>query len=176
MHGAIGFSARRYNLLSRLIRWLTNSKYSHTFIVIDDVEKISCQTRILQASGWKVQVNTLDEYLKPGIDICIYLLDKSEEDKEKAIQYCNIFLKEPYGFFQLIGFLPVFFLRKLGIQIKNPISYGVPCSELVWRFMNCLGISEIQKIDRDSITPEQELEVLEKISIKKIMIIDGKLN
>jgi hypothetical protein len=151
MPAYVGFSARAYNPFSWLIRKVTKSKYSHTFVLLADPNN-SIDVPIIHASGLTVQRSDLRSQMGRGTCGVVYKIDCTIETEKEALSYVLKFEDEPYGYLQLVGFLFVLVFR---LRKRNPISKGVVCSELLWRLLNALHIPGIELLDRDTITPDQ---------------------
>jgi len=156
MPAYVGFEARKYNLLSWLIRRITKSKHSHTFVCLGDPHN-NPDVPIIHASGFTVHRAKLGSLVNRKTNGIIYKIDCNPETEKEALSYVLKFEDEPYGYAQLVGFVFVLVFR---LCKKNPISKGVVCSELIWRLLNALHIPGIERFDRDTMTPGQGEDLL----------------
>jgi len=118
---------------SRAVRFFTKSKWSHCFIVIDNIYG----TPAVLEADLKVQVVDFhQEYIEKQDDVYeIYRPIKAkQEDIAKATEYCyRNYAGKIYGFLQIPWFairsiLGFFGIKGLG---KNWFPSGIICSELV---------------------------------------------
>ena len=161
MTGAIGFETNNRNWVSRLIRWFTQSEWSHVFIVLPP-DPVSGRREILEANASGISKRFLDKYHKPHLSYILYQPDTTKERVDGALEQCLRLVGRSYGFLQYLGYIPMMLLRRVGIRINNPISAGRVCSELGLRYLQLLQIEPaFEPLDRDSVTPQDLIDVLE---------------
>lgn len=168
LKGAIGFS-RSNSFISKAIRWFRKSTISHTFIMItNENDEILL---VLEAGKRQVQITSYYKYYgnKKKCHVELYVPNVSEEKINEAIIKMIPYLDKGYGYSQLLGFALVSVLKWIGIKIKNPIKWGIICSELVRDFGILLGCHKFAKLDRDTTAPDDLLKIIKKSSkFKKI--------
>ncbi len=125
--GMIGFS-RSSGISSRLIRWFTRQDWSHAFIVMPERGEDGLPM-ILESDISSVSITSLGKYQKSGDHVEIATI--SSLNTEKGLGVAQTKLGRTYGFFQILGFLPVLLGRRFGIPVKNSYTDGIVCSELV---------------------------------------------
>lgn len=162
MKGVIGFSASN-SFLSKAIRWFRKSTVSHTFIIINNGERL-----LVLEAGWRqVHITTYDKHYKKGY-LELYRPKASDYMIDRAIDaVISQHLEKSYGYFQLLGFALVSVLKWLGITIKNPIKAGSICSEVVRDYSVALKLADsvkFQELDRDTTAPDDLLNIIKKSS------------
>ena len=166
MRGAIGFSSNQTHLLSRLIVWATKSKWTHVFLIIDDCKVLTVYTSTFEASGFSVHKDKFEKYLKPRMEYEVYILDNTDEAKFSALKEVLTLDGRSYGILQLIGFGLKLLFR--GFK-SNPVSSGIICSELGWRYLRELRVSGYEKFDKDTVSPAQLREFIITTSGSKLV-------
>jgi len=157
MRGLIGFSGRRGIFLSRAIKWFTKSKWSHTFIVLDD-------ELILEAGRYQVQITLYEKYMRDRYTITGFKPFITKETIETSLNNVIKRVGTSYGWLQIIGIAFVRGLKKIGIGIRNPFRGGIICTELVHDYLERLGF-DMPFADKDAISPEDLFNYL-KVSDK----------
>ncbi len=155
MKGAIGFSASN-SIISKLIRWFRRSRVSHTFIIINRGKRLL----VMEAGARQVHITSFKKHYTRGY-VVLYQPKVSERQIDKAIDILVPKLEVGYGYLQLLGFALVSVLRWLGWKIKNPIGWGIICSELVRDYLIALGFDEFKQIDKDTTAPDDLLRIIE---------------
>ncbi len=176
MKGTIGFFADSKSWKSRLICWLTKSQFSHTFIILGDLEK---HILIIDSDRYSVEVKEITDFLKSKKHkLKIYQpINVSYDIVQQGLNKCYSFIGRIYGYPQLLGYILMRLFNALGLKIKrNPIRFGIICSELVWTYCNTLFPEQFQQLDKNSITPEDLLNVIENSkNFKEIeLVLDNK--
>lgn len=162
MLGAIGFETDRRSWLSRIIRWFTESRWSHVFIVAGE-DPVTGETEILEASTWGIQKAPLKKYLDDDyVKLRFYVVRADPEKQRAALAACQDLVGRSYGYAQILGFALILPFRKLGLRFKNPISAGRVCSELVLRYLQLLDVDPaFAALDRDSTTPQDLFAIID---------------
>jgi hypothetical protein len=166
--GAIGFSASK-SWVSKVIRWFTRSDWSHTFIVIGEIEGVV----LISEADWRgVQVARLDKYVgkckvqiwEPPYGVA------TQQMVADAVRESLRRIESRYGFLQLVGFIPVILARRfLGMKIPNPAKGGTICSEHCLRHLRILHpMGPWASMNRDAASPEDIHAPLE--SLKFILV------
>lgn len=144
----VGFSTNEYNIISRFIRWSTNSNWSHCFIVYD--VEIEGNAIIIESSFiGGVKFSLLSHYMKPTIKLELV------EVKDHPIGVLLPFIGENYGVLQIItnGFCRLF-----GIK-KNPLTKDTVCSELVYIWLKDAGYN-VEGMEPNLVSPEEIYRML----------------
>ena len=161
--------------ISRTIAWFLKSNYSHTFLGLHyGAGQGRLGPMILEADSHGVEIDALDVYAKREKLIELYepLLAKSLVSKAMDAIF-EKYHRSHYGYLQLLGFVPIFLLRRIGIRVGNFFGGGIICSELIWEYLRELGFKEIyQSKKANSVTPGDVKEAMdglvEKGAFKKV--------
>ena len=138
--GMIGFSINSGNWLSKIISFFTESKFSHSFLIFED---IFGEPSVIEASE-KVQIVPFARnYIEnPNEYFEIFKIKDglvTEEDINKALlEVYNHESGDLYGFLQLPWFIWRWLCTKIGFDIKNEKNWsasGTICSKLVWTYL-----------------------------------------
>jgi len=145
----IGFSTRNDNPLSKLIRWLTGSKCSHTWLLVDDPSG----QMVLQAE--QTFVATPWEQFNSGGNIIVALVD-SAVPLDKGIADAKTWLGEKYDVEGLIGMFLVLVGRWFRVKLRNPLqnSKQLFCSEAVAKVLKESGYPGTENMDPSSTSPQ----------------------
>lgn len=139
----IGFSTTQA-WYSRLIRWFTKSKCSHTFVIlpvmgVDFILEEGYRGYTLRPLS--LLGDNVVEILDPPVDI------------QKAVEDSFHDIGQMYGYLTLFGMLWVMIGRYLGLKWRNPLasSHSMICSERVARLLVESGATGLDPVDT---TPE----------------------
>jgi len=176
LRGAIGLSSyvapaknlweRLLKFVGNIIRWLSKSIFSHTFVWIWNDSALG--PVVYEAADNGVTVNFADSegYLNPAkyfVKVYMPLAPKTSIDSGLfAVRRYNGYR---YGYLQLIGFAFVYiWLAITGKRVNNPIKGGIICSELVIIYLKHVfpHEEEIQRMDRNTTAPEDIYEFVQK--------------
>jgi len=163
LQGAIGFSKYKgkgiSGWISNAIRWFTEGKFSHTFIV---VEHSVFGVLIMEANGKEVIITRLSKYFEKGYEFELWKCNVEPSRINRSLDYISKnFLEKCYGWLQCIGFIFVWFGKKVLLKkMNNPFGSGIICSELVLKYMQSLGVDEALGLDRNNTTPEDIYELV----------------
>jgi hypothetical protein len=154
----VGFSTHRRNPLSALVRFLTGSKASHCWLLIQD-EPFFGIPMVMEATEVGFRYIPLSVF-KARNDIVAVV--SSPYPLEKGVHAANAWLGKNYDF---LGFFSTFFVlvgRWLKRKIKNPVrsSRAMFCSEAVARVLQASGYPGISGLDPSSVTPQDLLDLL----------------
>jgi hypothetical protein len=158
----VGFStARHWNPLSALIRWLTKAKCSHTWLLYDDVDlrmlmvmEAHITFQLVPYETW-LRDNRVIALVHTGIDLNVGL-------RSLAMRLGSI-----YDVSGLFGILPVKFGRwlqhhfhRLHLKIRNPWNAGrsLFCSEAVTLALHASGYPGSWQLDAGSTSPQDLLD------------------
>lgn len=159
MKGTIGFCTKRANWVSRIIRWFTCSRWSHTYVIRQNTPDIL----VLEASKFQVQIVPITKYESRKYKNVFFLPDGYKpEDIDRGLERAGAKIEQHYGWLQILGFIPVIIARRLlGMKIKNVARGGVVCSELVLQYLKGLDPEGPWKIlQKDTTSPEDLHQLL----------------
>ena len=151
------FFSRQRALLSRLIRWITRSKVSHTGVVYYDETLGHPMVMHAIASGF--QVSPLVHFRRDSEIVATYEA-KDQPALLKAIQGISLELGDGYDYRGVAGFLWVIMLKRwLHVKRNNPVrdSNRMFCSEAVACILQKMQDSGWQG-DPETTSPEDLLE------------------
>lgn len=157
----VGFSKAKhwYKLGSKLICLVDNAPFSHTYIRFY-AQKYDTWL-IYEAKGAGVNFCSIDNFNDHATVVEEYLINITEEAKNKTVGYAIKNCGNPYGVIQLVGMAWVMLLKRLGCKSpKNPFTKGTVCSELVGHILrDCLGEDVPQDLD---IASPKDINILVK--------------
>jgi len=152
--GDVGFSSNHEKglsgLLSSLIRFFTKSKFSHTFMMTEDIQGVEA----VQEAGSIVQIVPFNSHYRNNSTqgYVVFRPKASDEAKAKSTKECfEEFAGVTYGRLQLLWFVYRAVAEFFGKDVrknKNWMSDGVICSELVYYYLCGLG-EEYQELLKD---------------------------
>jgi hypothetical protein len=147
----IGFSTKKKNLVSRLIRWGTHAEFSHTWPFYD--HELYGTTVIVDADIRCIAEVEADVYLKQ-IDDPVMLVPPDGIDLRKGMPALGQELDRPYGVLNLIGHALVVLLSKLGKRIRNPfMNQKKPaCIETSYCLLQAAGV--LTDVDPETESPQ----------------------
>lgn len=163
MKVAIGFSTSDW-WVSRVIRWFTGAKVSHTFITFEDPAS-PLGTEVYEAAWCGFRMSTLGK-LRSGSTRVVQFVPV-ELEPTSALAMCRAWLETPYDYLGLVGEAWVQFGRLFGQRWHNP-SAGVHhmfCSEAATYLLQMsAGASDLKVkvagLDPRATSPADLLEVL----------------
>lgn len=141
--GCVGFSRNHRGIFPALIRFFTQSHWTHCFITLNPVQGLEA---VLEA-GPEVQVvpyirnyfysetDTYELYECIGPDAELYI------ERAASFVYYD-YVGEKYGNLQLLWFIYRYIAEALGFDVRKQVNWindGVICSELVYWFIAQLG-------------------------------------
>jgi len=154
----IGFSTHQNNVMSRLIRWFTGSKVSHTWLLIEDaffgVEMVMEATetgfRLIPYTNFKAEGNDIVAVLDPAHPL------------DAGVRQAALWLGERYDFTGLFGSAFVLLGRWLKRKWRNPFDapQSMFCSEAVTRVLQAAAYPGAQNLDPAATTPQDLLDFL----------------
>ena len=152
-HRFYSVSGSKTNVYFNLIKKVTRSKFSHTFIVLGDIYG---RQAILEAGARESIINFLDTYYTAPDHFEIYT-PKDTSLIEEAIANClKNYLHVWYSYGQALGVGIVNLNRMLGFSINNPFTKGIICSELSYYYIQqLLQVEEIGDLGKpNNLSPE----------------------
>lgn len=161
----IGFSTNNKNILSNLIRFFTESKISHTFLLFEAHE----QTFVLHASDRGISISNFKKFKQENTLVKLFMIDINNE--EQAIQFALTKLDIEYDYIGALGYLWVLLMRKLGKKTVNPLVTRTKeiCSKFITEILAFDNYKDYASLDAATIDPEDLLEMLSKDSNAKEM-------
>lgn len=150
----IAFTYPKNNgLVSRLISWVTKSKWSHVLLIVDDA--LDDDPIILESSAYGgVKLNILSKY-SDSYNFEIY----ETIDDHWDINMLRPYIGSKYGYFQILGFA----LSKLFGLKKNPFGQGVICSEFVLLYLiNSPYKMDFHMLQLNKTSPEDLYRIISK--------------
>ncbi len=158
------------DFISKFIRWVTDSKYSHVCVYIGGGEVIE------SANGYGVRIIDLDEYTEDPRTLLTLLRVRSlsPAKAKKIVEYAIGYIYRGYDFFGLIGIFSKHIVRKLNLNRwitfygKNRADEAAAfwCSEFVGHCYEKFGIQFV-KHDITYLTPD---EIKKSRIVKEIKI------
>jgi hypothetical protein len=154
--GNIVLATSKSSLLSKFIRWFTNSKFSHSFVTMPDVLGIPM---CIEAESGGVDTARYDSNYLNNADeaVEVWTLNIPQTVKDQALKQIINDLEIPYGFLEYVWFI----WRKLnllfGRDIKNQNNWntnGMICSQLVVAFLKACKLDIFQGYGNGSIAPQ----------------------
>jgi hypothetical protein len=150
------------SIVSRGIKWFTDSKYSHAAIYIGGGKNY-----IIEATMAGVEKNPISDLLDHAENLCIRRIpeltaEDAAEMKNKAYQL----LYESYDILQFISYIPYFAFRKFGINLPFLVfnkRNKMICSELYAVCALAAGVKFAKSTKL--VTPETLYETKKMITI-----------
>ena len=146
----VGFSTST-SVISRIIRWFTRSKASHSWVAFDCGE-LGLRL-IMHASVGGYKLNQWTKWRKDNQIVAMYIC---QEDLSDGLRKMAEQLDKPYDYWSVIMLAPK---RWFGKLYKNPVQDGdkrLHCSEALARLLQAHGFAK--DLDPESTTPENLLE------------------
>jgi len=135
----VGFSYRKNNLFSSIIKEVTASKVSHVYIRVPN--KLG-DDLIFQASGLQVNLCSLSVFLEKEVVLEEYDIEVSGKQYTYFRKFIVSSLGKPYGLAEIFGFLFIIIAKKFGKTINNPFSQGDKAYICVQLAMDCIGLTD----------------------------------
>lgn len=152
----IGFTYNQKNPISKLIAWITKSKWSHCFVVVGPIGNTDYLIAESSMTGG-IKFNLLSKYDK--LKYNLELIDLGDKCHQSDLEAILPLIGHMYGYIQAIGYL----VAKILNLKTNPFHDDVVCSELVYQFLLHTSLKPlIENLDPNSVTPEQLYERLKK--------------
>lgn len=134
----VGFSTRS-GIFSSLIKWITNSKVSHTYVRIPVPEY--GESVVFQASGLHVNYMNFEVFKKAGNIIIEEYEIKVDNDTYEFGEMLRVMeAGKPYSIKELFGLLWILSMRGFGVKVKNPFRDGSRSYICVELAMLCVGL------------------------------------
>ena len=155
MRVRVGFSTSR-SLQSRIIRWLTRSTVSHTFLIVEG--SFLGSDLVVEADIGGVRMQPLSAFEKKNDIIEIIPMPYTIHVGMGRI---GDWLNDAYDFPGLFGTVFVLLGRKLKTGWRNPFNTkALFCSEMVVRVLSASGYPNAKLLIPSSTTPKDLLDFL----------------
>lgn len=154
----IGFSTTG-SVVSGIIRWLTRSKASHSFIRF----QVAGEDVVLHSTSHGVNLDYYPKFAKKNKIICEHKITMTKANENKAIGYALKQLDRPYDYLAIAGFLWVLIAKSFGKKVKNPFPNRSAyfCSELTVNALKEAGFKSADKLDPELTSPEDLMEFID---------------
>lgn len=155
----IGFSTNKSSMLSKIIKSIENSNYSHVYIR----RKSKYGEYVYQASGLQVNFMNIDIFLKNNNIVEEYEFEFPDNKKEKLLEFFVKYAGAGYSISSLFKILAIVSAKRIGYNLKfnGDKDNSFICSEL-GAFM-CEEILEIPiDSDIDFISPKMLNPIIRK--------------
>jgi hypothetical protein len=159
----VGFSTRTRNLMSRAIRWLTGSKASHAWLLVEDT--FFGIDMVMEATEVGFRLIPFDNFKAEGNDIVALL--EAPYPLDEGVHAAARWIGERYDFAGLLGSAFVLLGRWLRKKWRNPMasSRSMFCSEAVVRVMQAAGYPGSESFDPEATTPQDLLDFFARAGI-----------
>jgi len=151
--GVIGFATNNHSQISKIIRWFTKSKWSHTFVITD---VFMDRVYLMEANAGGTDFRTWREYSNPAVvptELWQPMANAPAVDAALA-KAQERFEGVTYGYFELLGIAMKILAAKMGLRFHDPIEQGAICSQVVWFYLQELFPKEFGDLDEHSVSPE----------------------
>lgn len=154
----VGFSTSKA-WYSRLIRWFTKSRCSHTFLLV----KMLGELLVFQEGplGWGAKSFT--QFKEENTVVDLIPVEGLEDGFKKTLPQLGM----PYGYLPLLGMFPVMVAKRLGWHMRNPLrGIHTPfCSarnaQIIQDSPQCPFYERAKSLDPMSTSPEDLWEFLQ---------------
>lgn len=155
----IGFSTSN-SVISKIIRKLTKSKVSHTYIKCH----IEGHDLVLHANQHGVEFDKYKDFKKKFKIVAEYDIKFVDAQEKVFLSHAIKQLDRPYDFLSVAGFLWVLLNKSFGRQVKNPFKNKAAyyCSELIVASLNAAHFPGVADLDRNITSPEDLLTFFDK--------------
>jgi hypothetical protein len=155
----VGFSTDPSSRLSALIRWFTNARCSHTFVVVPE----GGRNIVYEEADTGYSKIPLDDFLAGNTLIA---LRRPRVPLDVGWKKSLPELGQKYGELELDGMAIVLLARRFGWHIANPLRqrHAMICSARVTKIMQDSGDELAEKLDPASTDPEDVLLYLESVA------------
>lgn len=156
---SIGFSTSKL-WISRLIRWATSARVSHTFLII---EAGDFGVPMVVQEAWNgFTLQTLEAFKHAGNDV-LNVIDPRVPLDAGLVGVAPL-VGTSYGYWQLVGAGFVRLMKVLGKKARNPFrsSRSLFCSELNTIVLQRSGYPGADALDPSDTSPEDLLEFLQQ--------------
>jgi len=154
----IGFSTTD-KIMSRIIRWFTRSKASHSYILVS----IAGEPIVIHSNQHGVNCDHYKKFKKGKKIVKEYKLLISAEEEKQATALALRLLDRPYDFLSIVGFgwvlINKMFGRKTGNPFPNRSAYQ--CSEFALAIARKAKLEGFDDFNRELVSPEDLIDAME---------------
>lgn len=141
-----------------LIQWITNSKWTHCFIVLDDT--LEGDPIVFESAAYGgVRLNLLSQYKNATIELY-------EIPGNLTIKPLYEYIGATYGYLEILGFV----VAKCFRFKHNPISKDYICSEIALRFLLENNVKGFDQLDPNKTAPGDLYKIV-SVNFKLISIL-----
>jgi len=147
----IGFSTTN-KIFSRLIKWVTGSKASHSYVLVT----VAGEPIVVHSTHNGVNCDHYNKFKKDKKVVAEYELLIDEETEKNATAHALRLLDKPYDILSIVGFGWVLFCKSLGFKVKNPFPNrsAYQCSEFALTIMRKANLEGSEKFAKELVSPE----------------------
>lgn len=147
----VGFSTSKSSWISKIIRWFTRSKVSHTFLIYYDQD--FSRDMVMEATEGGFRIVPFDQYTK-GADYLRVFMPRQSIDY--GVLIAVDWLGQHYDYAGLIGMMWVMLCRWFKRKVHNPLhsSGTMFCSTAVTMVLQAAKYINTEKFDPASTNPE----------------------
>lgn len=162
-YGYVCFSYTKNELIAKLIAKITQSKWSHSFIVVPPVLE---KEMVMEAASNGISMTTFQENYRDNANESyeVYRVFAPKNKVDKSILSCMERLERPYPYLELLWFVWRRINKFFGKDIKdqnNWFTNGVVCSGLVRKFLEGSGLKRLFKgFGIDAVAPQDVYNIV----------------
>lgn len=147
------------SVVSGIIRWLTRSKASHSFMRFE----VAGEDVVIHSTSNGVNLDYYPKFKKKNKIIAEFKIKSTKAKEQAAIRYALQNLDRPYDYLAIAGFLWVLIAKTFGKKVKNPFPNRSAyfCSELTIKALVAAGVEGADKLDPELTSPEDLLDFYE---------------
>lgn len=158
---SVGFSYHSENVVSWMIKKYDNRPFSHVYLKVEN--ELTGNVIVYQASGLNVNAAYYPIFLKKAVVVKEITFNVDTKHCNQTVSFMESKLGMPYSMTQLIGFVYLKLVRKLGFKVKNnPFGKNQEayvCSEIVTQVLRDVFSMKIDA-DLDSVSPSDVAQIL----------------
>jgi len=150
------------SIISRIIKWRTWSKISHTAAIHGN--------ETIEAWGGKVICQPFDQGHKPGTKVTIYSITCTDDQRQRFYNFMVSQVGMKYDYLGIVGF---------ALRIKSQKAESWFCSELVFAALLYAGLLPLARIEPHKVSPgdldiSPLLKFHEERKIKSPAVVDKR--
>lgn len=176
--GSLVFQHNYGFFLNEILRNAFRDKMTHVAVINDrNVNDLNDNPKIINAAFQGIIEDKLSTVIIPTAEVEVWL-PKLEYFPEVVINEALTItekkaLGQPYGYFQLMSYIPYFYLRNIFPWMKNPITDGMWCSEYMDIYLNSMNWDPVPNYDENATRPNEIYDAVVK-SGKFIKVAEKK--
>jgi len=143
-------------LFSRLIRWFTRSKVSHSLLTFRDA--YLDEVFVMEANGRGFMLVPWKKWRTKNTLVARYELSVESDKQLGSIQRLAEYLGSQYDYVSLFGFVLRRFMKRMGNPLDNATK--LVCSEAVAKFLYGAGLDRFK--EAQTFTPEDIYEIAQE--------------